>query len=324
MPKQLMKSYKKLQIPVLGTLIILAVSFAARLNFESGSVLNMLTEAGVSILSRSGTSLIPTTFFKVPLLAKVTFFALDYANEAVLALLCCAGIIVLFLKLGNDIREAYKEFYMFLVCLLCAILALLALQFLSGFSAIEYDRLIVYGTVLSPFLVGLFLWHVHKYFSRYKLGSVVVALLLFAIMSASILSIYPYQPVAPTANVLSKDLPNNEYVYDFRSVNTVYQVNMILFAQSFSTNNTIVAADTVTRWQIYGFANDAFNSRTLYYSPLDYPNLDWTLFLCHYDGKAGPLNEPVENRTSERLNELKNSIGNNVVYDNGQSFIIAR
>jgi hypothetical protein len=319
-----MKSYRKVEIPVLGTLIILMVSFAARLNFESGNVLNILTEAGVSILTRARTSLVPTTFFKVPLLAKVTFFALNYANEAVIALLSCAGAIVLFLKLGKEIRETSKEFHTFLLSLLCAILGSLTLQFLSGFTGIEYDRLIAYGIALSPFLVGFLLWYVHKCFNRHRLGSVVVALLLFAIMSASILSIYPYQPAAPRANVLSADLPNNEYVYDFRSVNTVYQVNLIFFAQNFSTSNTIVAADTVTRWQIAGFASDAFNSRTLYNSPLDYQNLDWTLFLCHYDGKAGPLIEAVENRTSHRLNDIKNGLGNDVVYDNGQSFVIER
>jgi hypothetical protein len=322
--KPVIMSYQKVKIPVLGTLIIMTISFATRLNFESGNVLNMLTEAGVSILSHSGTSLIPATFFKVPLFAKVIFFGLSYANDAVIALLCCAGIFVLFLKPGNDIRKACKEFHTFLLCLLCTILTLLALQFLLGFSEIEYVRLMSYGIVLSPFLVGPFLWYIHKYFSQHRLGVVAVVLLLFACISVSMLSIYPYQPVAPMANVLSPNLPNNEYVFDFRSVNTVYQVNMVFFAQSFSTSRVIVAADTVTRCQIVGFANDAFNSRTLYYSPLDHPNLDWTLFLCHYDGKAGPLNEPLENRTSERLNDLKNSLGNDVVYDNGQSFIIAR
>jgi hypothetical protein len=84
-----------------------------------------------------------------------------------------------------------------------------------------------------------------------------------------------------------------------------------------------VASDTVTRWQINGFANDTFANRVIYYSPLMVQNLGWDLFLLHYDGKAGPLNEKVENRTSERLTELKDALGN-VVYDNGESFIIVR
>ena len=98
---------------------------------------------------------------------------------------------------------------------------------------------------------------------------------------------------------------------------------MILFALDFSTNGTIVAADTVTRWQIYGFTNAAFISRTIYESPLQNQDLVWNLFLLHYDGIAGSLNEYIGNRTSQKLNELKNGFGN-VVYDNGQSFIIAR
>jgi hypothetical protein len=316
------KSYRNTRV-LTAVILILIVLFAARLTFGSGNVLNIFAVATESFLIGTRSGVVPATFFAVPFSAKVVFFALSYAMDAVIALLSCAGTIVLFLRLRRERRETYKTFYTFLLCLISAILGLLTLQVLSGFSSIEYERLITYGMVLSPFLVGLFLWYLHGYFSRHRLGSAVVALLLFSCISISLVQLFPYQPIAPTANVLSTNLPINEYVYDFRSVNTVYQESMILFAESFSTNSTIVAADTVTRWQIIGFANDAFIDRTLYYSPLNVQNLDWDLFLLHYDGKAGPLNEVVENRTNEILTGLKNSL-KDVVYDNGESFIIAR
>jgi len=306
-----------------AALVILTVSFAARLTFGNGTVLDIFSRATESFLTGPKSGIVPATFFAVPFSAKVVFFALTYAMDAVITLLSCAGVIVLFLKLRREYREAYKRFYAFLLCLMSAILGLLTLQFLSGFSSIEYERLIAYAIVLSPFLIGLFLWNIHGYFSRHRIGSAVVVLLLFSCISVSMIQLFPYQPIAPTANVLSTNLPTNEYVYDFRTVNTVYQESMILFAQSFSTKTTTVASDTVTRWQIYGFANDAFINRTLYYSPLNNQNLDWNLFLLHYDGKAGSLNEVVENRTSGILTGLKNNLGN-VVYDNGESFIIAR
>jgi hypothetical protein len=318
-----LKVYKNARVLVMGILMILIVSFAARLAFGSGNVLVTFTEAGESILISHVSGFIPNTFFRLPFSAQVVFFALSYIQFTVVVLMSCVGVIVLFVKLRRKNREIYERFYMFLLCFVGAILALLAFQFLSGFSSIEYIRLLAYAIVLSPFLVGLFLWHLYHYFGRYKFGSALVAIVLFSCISVSLIQIYPFQPIAPRANVLSPDLPANAYIFDYREVNTVYQERMILFAESFSSNSTTVASDTVTRWQIIGFANGTFADRVLYDSPLMVQNLSWDLFLLHYDGKAGPLNEKVENRTNERLTELKDTLGN-VVYDNGESFIIAR
>jgi hypothetical protein len=318
------KTYKKARFSVMGILLILVVSFSARLAFGSGNVLETFIDAGESVLIRRGSGVVPSTFFKVPFSAEVVFLALGYVMDAVIGLLSCLGIIVLFVKIRHKNRDVYEKFYAFLMCFEIAILALLAFQFLSGFSGIEYDRFIDYAIILSPFLVGLFLWHLYHYFDRYRLGSAIVVVVLFLCISISLIQIFPFQPIAPKANVLSPDLPANEYIFDFRELNTVYQENMIFFAESFSSNSSIVASDTVTRWQIMGFANDAFASRVMYDSPLVVQNLSWDLLLLHYDGKAGPLNENVENRTSERLTDLKDTLGNDVVYDNGESFIIAR
>lgn len=318
-----LKSYQKGRVLVIGILIFLIVSFVARLTFGSGNVLQALTSAGEALLIGHGSGLVPATFFKVPFSAKVVFLVLEYVMDAVIVLMSCIGVIVLFVKLRYKNRNLYERFYMFLLCIMGAILALLAFQFLSGFSGVEYVRLIVYAMVLSPFLAGLFLWHLSHYFARYRFGFAFVVLVLFLCISISLVQIFPSQPIAPRANVLSPDLPSNEYIFDFRSLNTIYQERMILFAESVSSNSTTVASDTVTRWQIDGFANDTFALRVIYASPLTVQNLGWDLLLLHYDGRAGPLNEPVENRTSEKLDELKNS-GGNVIYDNGQSFIIAK
>jgi hypothetical protein len=322
--KWVLENYRNTRVLVIGILMILIVSFAARLTFESGKVLETFTNAGESLLSRREAVIVPSTFFKVPFSAKVVFLVLTYIMDGVIALMSCVGVIVLFVKLRHKNREIYEKFYAFLLCIVGAILALLAFQFLSGFSGIEYDRLIEYAIVLSPFLVGLFLWHLNCYLGRFRFGSALVVLVLFSCISVSLIQFFPFQPMAPTANVLSRNLPVNDYIFDYREVNTVYQERMILFAQSFSSISATVTSDTVTRWQIYGFANDSFANRVVYYSPLQVQNLGWDLFLLHYDGKAGPLNEKVENRTGERLTELKDALGNDVVYDNGGSFIIAR
>jgi hypothetical protein len=189
-----------------------------------------------------------------------------------------------------------------------------------NFSGPGYQRFIDSAIVLSPFLAGLFLWHLSNRVSRFRFGSIIVILVLFSCVFISLVEIFPLQPIAPRANTLSHDLSINDYVFDFRSVNTVYQQRVILFAESYGSINNEVVSDYVTRWQIDGFANYSFASMVTYDSPLTVGNLKWTLFLLHYDGKAGPLNEKVENRTNDKLAALRD--GNNVVYDNGESFIL--
>ena len=321
--KRALKSYRSTRAVVPWLLVILTVSFAARLTFESGKVLEIFIGAGESILIDSTSSIVPGRFFELPFSAEVIFLALNYAKDAVIGLMSFVGIIVLFVKLRHRNQELYEKFYIILLSIIGAILALLTFQLLSGFSGIGYGRFVTFAIVLSPFLVGLFLWHINEYFNGSKIGSSLIVALLFLCVSISLIQIFPYQPIVPRANVLSQDLPANEYVYDFRSVNTVYQEEMIFFAERFSPNDARVASDVVSRWQINGFANDTFISRHIYRSPLQYANLTWDLFLLHYDGKAGPLNEQVEYRTNERLTELKDTLGN-VVYDNGESFIIVR
>lgn len=321
--KRVLKGYQSTHAVVPWLLVILAVSFAARLAFGSGKILEIFTSAGESILIGSTSSIVPGRFFELPFSAQVIFLALNYAKDAVIGLMSFIGVIVLFVKLRRRNEEIYSKFYMLLLCFIGAILVLLTFQFLSGFSGIGYGRFITFAVVLSTFLVGLFLWHVNEHVSGNRLGPALIVLLLFLCISTSLIQIFSCQPIVPRANILSQDLPVNEYVYDYQSVNTVYQEEMIFFAEISSPNDARVASDVVTRWQIYGFANDAFISRHIYLSPLQYPNLTWDLFLLHYDGKAGPLNEKVEYRTNERLTELKDTLGN-VVYDNGESFIIVR
>lgn len=164
--KSVVKSYQNARVLVMGILMILLVSFAARLMFGSGSLLEILTDAGKMILTSHTTAgIVPGTFFKVPLSAKVIFLALSHIGDAVIVLMSCVGILVLFVNLRRKNREIYEKFYVFLLCVEGAILALLAAQFLLAFSGVEYERLVGYAIVLSPFLVGLFLWHLNNHLS---------------------------------------------------------------------------------------------------------------------------------------------------------------
>jgi hypothetical protein len=104
---------------------------------------------------------------------------------------------------------------------------------------------------------------------------------------------------------------------------------MILFAQSISSKDTNITSDAVTRWQIHAFANESFDSRHIWYTPFYLQRAqaqnvsNWSLLLLHYQGKSGPLDEQAEYATRKAVERIKDTSGN-LVYDNGESFIVSR
>jgi len=317
---------------ITGILSLLLISFIAWLMYRANFVFETFIEAMQRLLI-GGTvkTPIPTRFFEIPLPEQLKIFMLKHIKDAVIITLSFAGFYILLKKFKRKNGQLFKNFYAPLTCLLGAILLVVTFQFVTNFGEIEYRRFLDYAMLFSPFFAGIFLWHVSELLKttvkKKWFSTLIVALILFVCILISIVQIFPYQPLVPRANVLSQNLPENEYISDFRMVNTIYQQEMILFAEKFSPKEAIVTSDTVTRWQIFGFANENFSSRYIWYNPLqphiNNENAQWNLFLLHYLGRAGPLSEKVEYRTKEVINNLRNTLGN-TIYDNGESFIISK
>jgi hypothetical protein len=313
---------------VIGILILLSVLFIAWLMFRANPVFKIFINSVEKVFSGKVTKTpIPQRFFEIPLLDQLKILILKYIKDAMILTLSLAGVLVLLKKFKHKNNYLFNTFFLPIICLLGAISLFLALQFVTGFGEIEYRRFIDYALLFSPYFVGLFLWHINERFKaaygRKRFSGFIKALILFLCISISIVQVFPYQPSVPKAN----DLPEGEYIVDLRMVNTIYQVKMILFAEKFASKDAKITSDKVTRWQINGFAGVAFSSRHMYYSPLQ-PEVSMkikqcNLFLLHYDGRSGPLNEKVEYRIRRVINEVRNTLGN-TIYDNGESFIISQ
>jgi len=250
--------------------------------------------------------------------------AVIHVKDVIITSLGALGVVVLIKKLRIRERTIFVRFYLPLFSLFFACLLILVILVGGSFGDIGYDRPIMYAMVFQPFLVGPALWDLSNRLRRRKLRSAMIAFVLFLTITISLVQVLYYQPLIPSANVLSAELPRNEYLYDLRMVNSVCQVNLIFFAQKESPSNASVTSDEVTRYQIYGFADETFSNRHIWFSPLDYNGtLDWNIFLLHYDGTAGPLAEKAENRTQARIQTLQDTSGN-LVYDSGECFMIAR
>ena len=313
----------------IGVWFLLTVSFIAWLMFNADFVSHIFIQSVQRIfLGEIIEEPVPTRLFEIPLSAQLRFFALWHLKDAIITVLAFAGLLVLLKLFKRENESTFEDFYLSLLCFLSATSLLLVFQLVVRFGAIEYRRLIKYAMVFAPFLVGLFLWQLNQSSRiRIRVKPIICASVLFICISLSITQIFAYQPLAPRADVLSEDLPGNAYILDFRAVNTIYQEKMISFAERFSSSDSRITSDKVTRWQMRGFANESFSSRHVYHSPLEpnmnKENLKWDVFLLHYGERSGPLNEKVEYRTREVIEKFRGTLGN-VVYDNGESFVITR
>lgn len=269
---------------------------------------------------------IPTRFFEIPLLAQIKFLAVFYLKAIIIVTLGIFGLFVLIGKFKRkELADNTKDFYFNLLLVFSIISTVLFSQFVISFGEMEYSRFIFYAMMLSPFLVGLALWRLDKtlttIFRNGRKKNVAFASIMFILFCLCLIQVFSYQPMVPRANILSKDLSEDEYLLDLGMVNTIYQKEMISHAERYSPFNAKIASDRTTRFQIYGLTNASFSSKHIWYSPLEHPNLEWNLFLLHIDEIAGPFNEKAEYRSKERISEFLET--GNAIYHNGMSVIMS-
>jgi hypothetical protein len=305
-----------------GILLVLAVSFLAFEIFKARFVLQTLVGALERIIAGSpGAPAIPPRFFELPLFGQFEFLLVIHVKDFVVILLGVLGFIVLLRTFRRRSKVVFNRFYLPMIVALVALASVLVLQLATRFGEIGYARPLAYAMIFQPFLVGLVVWSLDQRLRWVNIRHLVLGVLLFLLLSLSMIQFFPCQPIVPRANLLSANLSQNEYVFDFRQVNTVYDVRVILFAEAFAPVDSRIASDTVTMWQIYGFADSPFSARHTRSSPLE-PETEWQsdIVLLHYDGIAGSLNEKAEYRTYERIERMRDN--SNLVYYNGGSFIM--
>lgn len=270
---------------------------------------------------------IPQRFFEIPFINKMQIISLYHMKDIIIAMLSLSGIVI-FYREKKKMNSVNTMFYSYSVSFLVAIFLILGLELLIKFGDLEYYRFINYGIIFSPFFVGLSLY---KLKINFKINKIIEIFILLVIISVSLIQFFPYQPFTPKANIIDKNISGEEPLMYFHHVNTIYQKNVISFASNFSSNKSIIVSDEMTRLQMISFFNKSFDyiiakdSNLIWYNPLTSENdHKWNLFLLHWNGKSGPFEERAEYRNKEILSKNRNTNGRNVIYDNGESFIIQR
>lgn len=271
---------------------------------------------------------IPTRFFEIPAMAKIKIFSIYHIKDAIIALLSLIGVIVL-MKSANT-NKRMKNFYFYIISFLMIIVFFILFELLSGYGDLEYYRFINYGIIFSPFFVGLTLYQLdstlNSTFYKSRVNIIIMVCFIFLIIILSFIQFFPYQPFTPKLDTISEDLPKDEPLMYFQLINSIYQIDMIFFASTYFPSNCTDASDSITRLQMIAFSNrtyEDFKQSHVYISPLmENTEIDWDFFLLHWNGKSGPFNEQAEYRTNHIISENRNMIGRNIIYDNGESFIL--
>lgn len=273
-----------------------------------------------SFFSQTSTAAIPSTFFELNLYEQVIVFFMRFYELFVVAGLGLVGIILYFTTFKKQFSKKSRDLYLQIFCILFATVIISA-PFFFVLRSYTFERFITYSKVLSPIVIGLSLLGLFKYLhvhvKRPAIRNLSFTLILLLLFLPLIFISFTPQPLIPKND-------QNEYLVDYRSVNTIYQESMIEFAERYHVNGTKVVADSVTSYQIFGLTSTAFYLDYLYENPLYENETEGEIILLHYSGIAGPLNEQLDYRTRTKLDEIKFELGNHIIYDNGESFTLVK
>jgi hypothetical protein len=310
-----LKSYLKAPAVFAFTLICAAwLMFPARFTLES---IVRVIFVGAPSGTAPELAQIPPRFFE---LARVDIFGaiktvlVFHGIDAFLLLLTLFGLIIA-LKMRKQVNDDTLNFLL-LISGLMLLLMPIAFLLQAGPGGGEGSRILYLASPIFPIFSGIFI----LYAGRRRVMMRAVMFLLIILLAT--LQLYGCQPLIPSANVLSKDLPTNEPIVYVTDVNSIYQRQMIKFA-SYHIGGQI-ACDRITLNQIIGLTEFNFSVANLkWYYPLDKNQLEikYDCFLIHLPGASGAFDEQAEMRTRDLI--LEAIYNSSIIYTNGESYILA-
>ena len=299
-----------------AALAVVSIS-GAWLMFQAGSTLQMIVRqffVNVPSGTTGPSQHIPASFFehiRVNTLSAIRSFSVIYGADAFFLLLTLAGLIIM-LKRRKQLNSAANFLLLFgwLALLFIVIGALLKL---GGPRSLHFERL------LFPVFSSALVLHISK---NARARTWIRPVIFLSIILLATIELYNCQPLVPSANVLYKELPPNVPIGYVNLVNSIYQRQMINFAENHISGR--IAGDLLTRIQIVGLTEINFwVANLVWYYPLDksQPERGYDYFAIHLPGKSGSLWEKPQIRTPSLI--LEAIYNSSIVYTNGESYILA-
>jgi len=312
---------------ILVLLTTAAIMFCAWWMFQAGFLFNTMIDNIQRMFAHEFRKpVVPTRFLELDFFGRIQILLVTHGRDLALTALVVLGVLTLLKRRKLERRE--RHFYTCLVILMIAIGSVLVIQLITAYGDFEVARWFEYALTFAPFLAGLGLYATRSILckrfgptkTRFLMGA-----LVFVIISLSVVQFYPFQPLVPTGDALG--LSSQDYVVYVHQVNTSYQELMIYFVSTHCPSNARVVSDLLTRDQGLGLFYGPLHSAgcvLIWQSQLSSTaDLKWNLFLLH-EKRAGPLLDPIEYRTTDKLESARNHAGWNTVYDSGASFVLQR
>jgi hypothetical protein len=281
-------------------------AFSANYTFES-----ILRGTFSGPMGRAPTSeAIPARFFElasIDILETLRVALAYYGANAFLLLLMLASLTIL-LMAWKQIDNSLK-FIALIAVVMVTFIPLGALLKVGMFRAVNL------AIPLFPIFASIFIGRVAKRRTWLR------TLILSSIIILATVQLYGYQPLVPSANILSSNLPADQPISYLGSTNSIYQRQLAGFATSYVVGK--IACDLVTENQITGLSELSFSVNHLtYYYPLDkiQPEKEYDYFFIHLPGISGAFEEKVEVRTKDLI--LEAIYNSSIVYTNGESFAL--
>lgn len=302
-----LKSYLRVSAVFAVTSICAAwLMFSAKFTYEM--ILRVIF-VGVPTGTITGAH-IPTRFFElihIDMLGALKSILVFNGADVFLLLLTLGGLTVL-LKMRKKVNEASK-FLLLIGGLMILFIPLGLLLKVGGF------RVVHLASPLFPIFSGIFIQYTGE--RRVWMHAVIFSLIILL----ATLQLYICQPLIPSANIVSKDLPRSEPTVYVNQVNSIYQRRMIGFAEDYVGGR--IASDSVTRNQITGLTEFNFSiTHLVWYYPLDKNQLkrEYDCFLIHLPGVGGGFSEQAEMQTRDLI--LGAIYDSSIIYTNGESYIL--
>jgi hypothetical protein len=257
---------------------------------------------------------ISSTFFehlRVNILSAARSFIVYYGADAFFLVLTIIGLLFL-LKWRKKLNKTAN----FILVFGWLILFLMVVGYLMKLGA---PRMLGFARLLFPVFAGVVVLRIGK---KAWIMKLILPVIFSTIILLATIELYGYQPLVPPANVLYKDLPPDVPMGYAGIVNSIYQRQMISFAENYVKGR--IAAVGPTSSQIVGLTNINFSATSLVsYYPIDKNQTEqrYDYFLINLPGKSGaPAVEPPLRTTSVIIEYIYNS---SIAYTNGESFVLA-
>ena len=279
----------------------------------------------ITFLKAAGVEkVIPTTLFTLgreSILSTISVFILIYGTDIIISGFILLSLI--FIIRNENIRKKYTNIIPFIISFTILTWSLTLVGLVFGITYNYWSRVLRITAFFYPFIYGFFILRIKPKNRKY------VMLVVFSIIALfSQIQFYKNPLFIPSAADISPEISDDEPIVYRGEVNSIYQRDMILYAEEHIQGS--IACDAVTRNQLLGLTDHSYSKQYVrwYYPPKaiiypDEPEREYKYFLTHMPGVSGAFEESAIIRTKEVITYYIQDPQHDIIFSNGVSYGLA-